>query len=143
AAVFLWKLVPLVNADAAVGGHIMFVVYNRREQFVSIWIRRHAALENINSSGRHVEQMVKDTGADECIAVAIKIDAPGIARSCREHFKFFRPRLISGDRSSDLDPGGARLRNLHARMREDAVSHIQPTVRTPGEPVEQLVPIIQ
>ena len=46
-------------------------------------------------------------------------------------------------RRVDLHARLARLRNPHLGMREHPVGHVQPTIRPPGEPVEQLMPVVQ
>src|ERR1041385_3464736 len=49
AAIFLRKLIALIDTDAAISSHVMFVVHDGRQQFVSVWICGRSTLANVNS----------------------------------------------------------------------------------------------
>src|SRR3954453_8118374 len=73
----------------------------------------------------------------------VEIDAPRIARAFRENFEDLFLRVISPNASVD---GNAffirRARLADARVREDAVTSVQPTVRPPVERVQSLVGVL-
>ena len=83
------------------------------------------------------------TRAHECVPALVPVHAPGIARAIGEDFEIFRARVIP--REGRIH-GHARtfwviwITNL--RMREDPFGHIKPAIRSPGETVEQLVPVL-
>ena len=87
--------------------------------------------------------MIDHARADEGIAVAIEIHAPRIARAVGEDLELFRARMIASDGGGDLHARRGRFGNLHLRMSENAVRHVKPAVRPPGEAVQQFMPIIQ
>src|SRR6266536_6448375 len=102
AAIFLGKLSSLVNADHEIRSHVMLVIHNGGQQFIRVRISWCSALANINSTRCHMEEMVNDTCADECISVSIKIHTPRIAGAISENFEFLCVGLIACNRGSDF-----------------------------------------
>ena len=87
--------------------------------------------------------MVDDARADERISEFIKINAPRIARAVGVDFEFFRDGMESRHGRIHFDAGFGGFRNFYSGMGENAVRHVKPAVRSPGETVEQFVPIVQ
>src|SRR5947209_936879 len=143
AAIVLGKLVALVNTDAAVSGHEVFVVHDGRQQFVGVGISRHTALANVNASGSHMEEVIDYAGADKSIAIPIKVNAPWIASALGEYFEFLGIRMVARDRGRNFDAGRRGFGDFNLRMREHAMSHVKPAIGTPGESVEQFVSIVE
>ena len=143
ALIFRRKLVALVNADAAVRRHVMFVLHDGRQNLVGVRIRRRARLPLIAAPGRDMEQMVNHACTYEGVTRGIEIHAPRIAGALGEDLELLRPRMIAGDRAGDLHPRLAGFGDFHLRMGEDAVRQVEPAVRSPGETVQQLVPVFQ
>ncbi len=137
------ELISLINANAAIGSHVMFVLHDRRQQFIGIRVGRLAALPGVNATRRHVKQMVDHTGTDERIAARIEIHAPRVARAVGENLEFSRAWLITSHGCGNLHAGRRSLGDPYFRMSEHTVSQIHPTVRPPGEAIQQLVPIIE
>ena len=113
AAIFRRKLIALINAHSTVGRTIMLMIDDGRQQLVAVRIGRRPSLSHVKTARRHVEQMIDDTGADEGVARAIKIHAPGVARAIRKHFELHAARLKACDGRRDFDARLRRLRHFH------------------------------
>ena len=88
--------------------------------------------------------MIDHAGADKGVARAIEIHSPRIARAVREDLELFCARMIAGHCGIDFDRRKIRISGIfHHRIREHAMSHVKPAVRSPGEAVEQFMPILQ
>src|SRR5579884_3548060 len=89
-----------------------------------------AALDNVESMGN-------DAGLDEGLPVGVEVETPGIAGAVREHLENVLARMVAPDTGVE---GNAvlvrRARLADARMGEDAMTTVQPAVRTPTESVQ-------
>ena len=105
ALVFGREHVALIDADAAVGGHVVFVVDDGWEEFVAVGIFGDAALALVDAAGSEVPEMINDAGADESVAGGVEVDAPWIAGAVGEDFEFFGDGMIAAKGGADFDAG--------------------------------------
>jgi len=67
----------------------MFVVHDGREQFVSVRVRRTAALPRVKAARRHVKEVIDHAGTDESVAGAVEIDPHGLLVPSANTSNFF------------------------------------------------------
>ena len=120
----------------------MFVFHNRLEEFVAIRIGRRPALSRIMPARCHVKKMINDAGADKGVPIAVKINAPRIARAVGEDFKLFRARMETSNGGVHHHSGFARFGNFHFGTGENPMRQIKPAVRSPSETVQQFVTVL-
>ena len=87
--------------------------------------------------------MVDDAGADKRVAVTVEINAPGVAGAIGKNLELLRAWMIASDGRGDFDAGRRSFGNLHPRMSEHPVRHVEPAIRPPRKSVQQFMPIIE
>src|SRR2546421_399131 len=83
----------------------------------------------------YVEQVGNNAAGQEAIAIAVKVHAPGVARSFGEDAEFPRGDIVVPDR-------GVELHAIDLGMGEDAVQAVQFAVRSPLKRVERFMRVV-
>ena len=111
---------------------------------IRVRIRRASTLAGVKSTRRHVKEVVDDTSAHECVAGTVEIDTPWIARPIGKNFEFFGSRMIPGNCGVHSDGVCIRIiRVSYLGMGKDALSHVEPSIRSPGKAVEEFMTVIE
>src|SRR5262245_38679788 len=119
------------------------VIGDRLDIVIDVGIKMRASLPVVASTLNNVEQVRDHAGLDKALAIWIEINAPGIARSFREHFEHLFDRMIAphpGVDASAFAVGGAGLSDV--RMGEHSMATVEPAVGSPGEGVEGVVGVL-
>ena len=121
----------------------MQVVRNGHEIIVDI---RVEMLTRLSEVGPTLDNMVKvgnHAGRREPIPILVEVEAPRIANPVGEDFEFMLRGVIAPDARIDrITLGVGRPRLADARMREDAVTSIEPAIGSPGKAIERFVRIL-
>src|SRR5205085_8151192 len=91
-------------------------------------------------AGDDVPEMLDDAVGNECLAVIVEVDAPGVGCAMRDDFEDLPRRVVPPDAAVEEYAvlfGRPRLADLRARL--DAIAAVEPAVRPPGEGVEDVV----
>ena len=144
----------LIDRDAGIGGAEVPGVlrtHDAGKQLVGVGIFRCAALTGVESARGHVEEVVDDAGFDKGIATGIEIDAPGIAGAIRKHFVIISSWAVIFGAELHAENAGIQRKTFlrflfwtaDLAIGKDAVGQIHPAIRTPGETVQQFMPVLQ
>src|SRR5579884_257290 len=110
---------------------------------VGVGVKVQACLSEIAATLDDMEGVGYDTRLHECLAVRIEVQSPRIAGAVREYFEDVLGGMIAPDSCIERNAvliGRAGLAD--ARMGEDAVTAVQPAVRSPAEGVQRFVGVL-
>src|SRR5690606_39752923 len=116
------------------------VLRDRLDVGVGIWIEMLPGLPVVAGTVDDVKQVRNDTTRQKGLAAIVEVHAPRVARTVGENLELVPRRVIAPDAGIDGRAfffGGARFSN--ARVSEDAMASIEPSIRAPGEAVERFV----
>ena len=124
---------------------------------VDVRVEMLAALAMVDAAGDDVKEMRDHAGADEELALGVVVDAPRVAEAVGDDLEHVLGRMVAEDPAVDVDAVpfqdvvGERLfvfvepaltrRLSHFRRRRIALESVQPSIGTPVQAVDDLVPV--
>ena len=102
-----------------------------------------AALPAVPAALDHVPHVRDDARFDEEVAVRVVVQPPRVRRAVREHLERVPRRVVAPHARVDRRALVVRrVRPADFRVREDAVTAVEPAVRPPDEAVQRLVRVL-